>query len=81
MHVFADHHRRDSRRPADAGTAGPGGRNGRCAAFGRIIGGMDVLARLQRRGPMAADPPEPDRIVEAKGFRKRDHEYVPTKVR
>ncbi len=55
--------------------------DGRHTAFGRVIGGMEVLARLQRRDPTAADPPEPDRIVEAKVLRKRDHEYAPTKVR
>ncbi len=55
--------------------------DGRHTAFGRVIDGMDVLARLQRRDPGAANPPEPDRILEAKVLRKRDHAYEPTKVK
>lgn len=48
--------------------------------FGRMIEGFDVLAKLQRRDPSTFSPPEPDRIVKATVVRKRDHEYVPTKV-
>ncbi len=55
--------------------------DGRHTVFGRVTDGFDVLARLQRRDPTAANAPEPDRIVEAEVLRKRDHEYVPTKVR
>ena len=55
--------------------------DGRHTAFGRVTAGLDVLARLQRRDPMAPNPPQPDRILEAKVLRKRDHEYTPTKVR
>ena len=55
--------------------------DGRHTAFGRVVEGMEVLARLQRRDPDAPDPPEPDRIVEAEVLRKRDHDYAPTKVR
>ncbi|MDY0166318.1 MAG: peptidylprolyl isomerase [Thermoguttaceae bacterium] len=55
--------------------------DGRHTAFGRVISGMDVLAKLQRRDPGAANPPEPDRILEAKVLRKRDHAYEPTKVK
>ena len=53
---------------------------------GRIgfVGGMDVLPRLQRRKPdPSVDPellPKPDKILEAKVLRKRDHEYVPKKA-
>ena len=55
--------------------------NGRHTAFGRVIEGMDVLAKLQRRDPQAANPPQPDKIVKAEVLRKRpNHEYVPTKV-
>jgi len=54
--------------------------DGRHTVFGRVLDGMDVLAKLQRRDPEAADPPEPDRILEATVLRKRDHDYVPTKV-
>lgn len=52
-------------------------------AFGRVIEGMDVLAKLQRRNPELAKLgplPEPDKIITATVIRKRDHEYVPTKV-
>jgi cyclophilin family peptidyl-prolyl cis-trans isomerase len=54
--------------------------NGRHTAFGRVIEGMDVLAKLQRRDPQAANPPEPDKIIKAEVIRKRDHAYEPTKV-
>jgi cyclophilin family peptidyl-prolyl cis-trans isomerase len=45
--------------------------DGRHTVFGRVIDGMDVLAKLQRR---SADDPEaarPDRIIEAKVLRSR----------
>jgi cyclophilin family peptidyl-prolyl cis-trans isomerase len=45
--------------------------------FGRIIEGMDVLAKIQRRDPSDPNAPNPDKIVEAKVLRKRDHEYKP----
>jgi cyclophilin family peptidyl-prolyl cis-trans isomerase len=55
--------------------------DGRHTVFGRIIDGMDVLAKIQRRDPDAEPPlPKPDEIVKAEVIRKRDHEYVPTKV-
>jgi cyclophilin family peptidyl-prolyl cis-trans isomerase len=55
--------------------------NGLHTAFGRVIDGMDVLAKLQRVDPQ--DPmfkADPDKIIEAKVLRKRDHEYKPHKV-
>jgi cyclophilin family peptidyl-prolyl cis-trans isomerase len=56
--------------------------NGLHTAFGRVIEGMDVLAKLQRIDP--SDPKsagiKPDKIVKAEVIRKRDHEYKPTKV-
>jgi cyclophilin family peptidyl-prolyl cis-trans isomerase len=55
--------------------------NGRHTAFGRVIEGLDVLARLQRRDPSRANPPQPDKIVKATVLRKRDHKYEPTKVK
>jgi cyclophilin family peptidyl-prolyl cis-trans isomerase len=55
--------------------------NGRHTAFGRVIEGLDVLAKLQRRDPTRANPPEPDKIVKAEVVRKRDHKYEPTKVK
>jgi cyclophilin family peptidyl-prolyl cis-trans isomerase len=54
--------------------------NGRHTAFGRVIEGMDVLAKLQRRDPTRPGQPEPDKIIKAEVLRKRDHKYEPTKV-
>lgn len=54
--------------------------DGRHTAFGRVIEGMDVLAKLQRRDPTSPNPPQPDKIVTAEVVRKRDHAYEPTKV-
>jgi cyclophilin family peptidyl-prolyl cis-trans isomerase len=55
--------------------------NGKHTAFGRVLEGWDVLAKLQRRDPQAAPPlPTPDKIVKATVVRKRDHEYAPKKV-
>ena len=62
--------------------------DGRHTVFGRVVRGMDVLAKLQRREPR--DPldvkinphrniviPRADRIDKARVIRKRDHEYEP----
>jgi cyclophilin family peptidyl-prolyl cis-trans isomerase len=54
--------------------------NGRHTVFGRVIEGMDVLAKLQRRDPQAPNPPTADKIVKGEVLRKRDHVYEPTKV-
>jgi cyclophilin family peptidyl-prolyl cis-trans isomerase len=55
--------------------------NGRHTAFGRVIEGMDVLTKLQRIDPSnPATAATPDKIIKAEVLRKRDHEYVPTKV-
>ncbi len=52
--------------------------NGRHTAFGRVIEGMDVLAKLTRIDPQKPNPGlEPDRIVKATVERKRDHAYEP----
>jgi len=51
--------------------------NRKHTVFGRVIEGLDVLERLQRRSPGAQDAPEPSKIVEATVVRKRDHEYEP----
>jgi len=48
--------------------------------FGRVIGGMDVLAKIQRRDPNDKEAPRPDKIIEAKVIRKRPHEYKPQKM-
>lgn len=54
--------------------------NGKHTVFGRVIEGLDVLAKLQRRDPTRLGQPAPDRIVKAEVIRKRDHKYEPTKV-
>ena len=55
--------------------------DGKHTVFGRVIEGLDVLAKLQRRDPsQRAELPDPDKIVKAEVLRKRDHEYKPTKV-
>lgn len=56
--------------------------DGRHTVFGRVVEGIDILAKLQRIDPSAGGrKPQPDRIVEAKMLRKRDHEYQPAKVK
>ena len=52
--------------------------DGQHTAFGRVIEGMDVLAKLTRINPQQPDPElKPDRIVKATVERKRDHAYEP----
>ena len=62
--------------------------DGRHTVFGRVIRGLDVLSKLQRREPrdpmeVAINPhrniiiPRADRITRARVLRKRDHDYVP----
>jgi len=54
--------------------------NGKHTCFGRIIEGMDVLPKLQRRDPQGTGQAAPDSIVKAEVIRKRDHVYQPHKV-
>jgi cyclophilin family peptidyl-prolyl cis-trans isomerase len=54
--------------------------DGKHTAFGRVIAGMDVLAKLQRRDPSDKEAPRADKIIEAKVLRKRPHDYVPMKM-
>ncbi len=54
--------------------------NGKHTAFGRVIEGMDVLAKLQRIDPENPSESMPDKIVGAEVLRKRDHAYLPKKV-
>lgn len=55
--------------------------NGRHTAFGRVIEGMEVLAKIQRIDPESTTAkPEPDKIVKMEVLRKRPHEYKPNKV-
>ncbi|MBI3469381.1 MAG: peptidylprolyl isomerase [Planctomycetes bacterium] len=51
--------------------------DGMHTVFGRVIQGMDVLPKLQRIDPEAEPKPTPDKILEAKVLRKREHEYQP----
>ncbi len=52
--------------------------NGQHTVFGRIIEGIEVLAKLQRVDPERAAPgAAKDKIVSAKVLRKRDHAYEP----
>jgi cyclophilin family peptidyl-prolyl cis-trans isomerase len=55
--------------------------DGQHTVFGRVVEGLDVLAKLQRIDPEAARQVQPDKIVQAKVLRKREHEYAPSKVR
>jgi cyclophilin family peptidyl-prolyl cis-trans isomerase len=54
--------------------------DGKHTAFGRVISGMDVLAKLQRRDPDDKEAPRPDKIMTAEVLRKRPHDYVPKKM-
>ncbi len=55
--------------------------DGKHTVFGRVIEGIEVLAKLQRRDPSEANPPPPDKILEARVLRKRpDTEYIPEKL-
>jgi cyclophilin family peptidyl-prolyl cis-trans isomerase len=63
--------------------------DGKHTVFGRVIDGIDVLARIKRteaepdkqdQNFVAPSPKELDRIVEATVVRKRKHEYVPKKA-
>ena len=55
--------------------------DGRHTVFGRVVKGMDVLAKLQRRDPSKPAQQQPDKILTAEVIRKRDHAYEPTKVK
>jgi cyclophilin family peptidyl-prolyl cis-trans isomerase len=51
--------------------------DGKHTVFGRIIDGIGVLSKLERRDPIKTDQPKPDKIIEATVLRKRDHKYEP----
>jgi len=51
--------------------------NGKHTVFGRIVEGIEVLAKLQRIDPQNPKGETPDRILKASVVRKRDHEYKP----
>lgn len=64
-----------------SGPAAGNNLNGKHTVFGRVVDGLDVLWRLQRINPEEPTPGvKPDRILEAKVLRKRDHAYVPKKA-
>lgn len=57
--------------------------NGDHTVFGRVLEGLDVLAKIKRRDP---DKPAdltivPDKIIKAEVLNKRDHKYEPNKVK
>jgi cyclophilin family peptidyl-prolyl cis-trans isomerase len=54
--------------------------DGKHTVFGRVVSGMDVLAKLQRRDPQDAEAPRADKILDAKVIRKRPHPYKPQKM-
>ena len=45
--------------------------DGKHTVFGRVVKGIDVLAKIQRRDPEKQASIEPDKILEAKVLRKR----------
>ncbi|NLX94993.1 MAG: peptidylprolyl isomerase [Rhodopirellula sp.] len=49
--------------------------DGKHTAFGRVIEGMGVLGEIQRHDPEDPNSPDPDKILEAKVVRKREHQY------
>lgn len=51
--------------------------DGKHTVFGHVIKGMDVIDKLKRGEP----PTTPDKIITAKVLNKRDHKYVPVKVK
>lgn len=54
--------------------------NGKHTVFGRVIEGLEVLEKIQRKPGMGSLPPAADTIIKATVLRKRDHEYVPNKT-
>ena len=53
--------------------------DGKHTVFGRVIEGMDVLAKLQRRDPGDPEAPRPDKIIEAKVLRSARTRTSPKK--
>ncbi len=49
--------------------------DGKHTAFGRVVSGFDVLAKLKRRNPDEPTAGAADKIIEAKVTRKRPHPY------
>ncbi|MCC7087429.1 MAG: peptidylprolyl isomerase [Pirellulales bacterium] len=58
-----------------------GNLDGQHTVFGRVIDGIDVLAKLQRVDPEKPKPGmTPDAIIKAEVLRKRNHAYEPKKL-
>ncbi|MDO4558675.1 MAG: peptidylprolyl isomerase, partial [Planctomycetia bacterium] len=56
--------------------------DGNYTAFGRVVEGMDVLAKIQKIDPESPDPTVvPDTIRKAEVLRKRNHPYTFEKLR
>ena len=51
--------------------------DGQHIVFGRVVKGMDVLAKIRRRDHSQPNQPKPDHIIKAEVLRKRPHEYKP----
>lgn len=50
--------------------------DGKHTAFGRVVEGIEVLGKIQRRNPQADPPmPAPDKILKAEVIRDRGHSY------
>jgi cyclophilin family peptidyl-prolyl cis-trans isomerase len=54
--------------------------DGKHTVFGRVVEGLDILEKIQRRSPAGAGQPKADFIVKAEVIRKRDHAYEPKKA-
>ncbi len=56
--------------------------DGKHTVFGRVVEGLDVLPKLQRRDPSKSSDLsiKPDQIIKATVLEKRDHDYLPNKV-
>ncbi|HWC91100.1 MAG TPA: peptidylprolyl isomerase, partial [Pirellulales bacterium] len=55
--------------------------DGKHTVFGQVVQGMDVVDKFQRMDPEKPNPyAEPDRIIEARMLRKRNHPYVVAKI-
>jgi cyclophilin family peptidyl-prolyl cis-trans isomerase len=53
--------------------------DGKHTVFGRVVSGMDVLAKIERYTPDSKEG-RPDKIISATVVRKQDHTYLPQKM-
>jgi cyclophilin family peptidyl-prolyl cis-trans isomerase len=56
------------------------GLDGVHTVFGRVVSGMDAVAKLQCRTPDDKEAQPADKILEAKVLRDRGHDYTPKKL-